>query len=573
MTTCPACGAANRDTALFCRSCSHRLPSGRRCPSCGRANPADAQFCNRCSFSFGGAAAAPGQTGLLAPQSLLAGRYRIVRRVGRGGMGAVYEAEDVRLSGKQWAIKEMSDAAITDAAERAEALDAFHREAHFLSSLDHANLPKVADSFEADGKHYLVMEFVDGQTLEELVVGLGRPLPPETVLRLGVALCTVLDYLHSRTPPIIFRDLKPGNIMLDRDGAVKLIDFGIARVFTPGKSRDTTSLGTKGYAAPEQYGKGQTDARSDVYALGATLHFLLTGRDPADDPFNFPPARWLNPDVSPALEATVARAVAASAADRWPTAREMRRALTRAAAVPTLAAAGAGDPAPSRRPTTAPAAPRSTAAHSVASRPPASGPAVPRSTVPRPAGSRPVPTRHSAPRPAASSALSSAWRDSGWFYAIVVVVLAALTLFVQEAGLLGALFPLAWFTFSMLAGVLARQFGAIGFTWLSIPLYNSIVGQGDESSWAVALALVVPIELFFLLTRHRLYTPLTLLLASGLGTLGLWVVVDPAVEQLVMAGAAVSLGSLLAYAIGRWLDPFLARAGAAGRRRGREMGR
>jgi serine/threonine protein kinase len=140
--------------------------------------------------------------------------------------------------------------------------------------------------------------------------------------------------------------------MLDRDGAVKLIDFGIARVFTPGKSRDTTSLGTKGYAAPEQYGKGQTDARSDVYALGATLHFLLTGRDPADDPFNFPPARRLNPDVSPALEATVARAVAASAADRWLTAREMRQALTRAAAVPTLAEAtvGVGDPAPSHRP-------------------------------------------------------------------------------------------------------------------------------------------------------------------------------------------------------------------------------
>jgi serine/threonine-protein kinase len=559
MSTCPACGAANRDTALFCRSCSRRLPSGRRCPSCNRVNPADAQFCNRCSYSFGGTKAAPGQTGLLSPQSLLAGRYRIVRRVGRGGMGAVYEAEDLRLPGKQWAIKEMSDAAITDAAERAEALDAFHREAHFLSSLDHANLPKVVDSFEADGKHYLVMEFVDGQTLEELVVDLGRPLPPDTVLRLGVTLCTVLDYLHRHQPPIIFRDLKPGNIMLDRDGAVKLIDFGIARVFTPGKSRDTTSLGTKGYAAPEQYGKGQTDARSDVYALGATLHFLLTGRDPADDPFNFPPARRLNPDVSPALEATVARAVAASAADRWPTAREMRRALTRAAAVPTLveAAVSVGDAAPSRRP----------AAHSAASRPVAPRAAATRSMAPRLAGSRsadsrslgsrPAPARQSAPRPVTPVTTRPAWRNSRWFYAIVVVALAALTVFVQEVGLLGALFPLAWFTFSMLAGVLTRQFGAIGFTWLSIPLYNSIVGQGSEPSWAMALALVVPIELFFLLTRHRLYTPLTLLLASGLGTLGLWVVVEPAAEALVLTGVAVALGSLIAYAIGRQLEIYL----------------
>ncbi len=555
MTTCPACGADNRATALFCRSCSRRLPSGRRCPSCGRANPADAQFCNKCSYSFGGATAAPGQTGLLSPQSLLAGRYRIVRRVGRGGMGAVYEAEDTRLPGKQWAIKEMSDAAITDAAERAEALDAFHREAVFLSSLDHANLPKVVDSFEADGKHYLVMEFVDGQTLEELVVDLGRPLPPDTVLRLGVALCTVLDYLHSRMPPIIFRDLKPGNIMLDRDGAVKLIDFGIARVFTPGKSRDTTSLGTKGYAAPEQYGKGQTDARSDVYALGATLHFLLTGRDPADDPFNFPSARRLNPDVSPALETVVARAVAASAADRWPTAREMRQALSHAAAVPTLAKAtvAAASPAPSYRPATAPAARPPAAPRATAPRPAAPCSVAPRSAARRSTPAKPPATRHS---PSATS-ISPAWRNGGWFYALVIVVLAALTILVQEVGLLGAIFPLAWSAFSVLAGVLTRQFGAIGFTWLSIPLYNSMFAQSGEPSWAMALALVVPIELFFLLTRHRLYTPLTLLLASGLGTLGLWVVVEPAAEELVLTGVAVALGSLIAYAIGRQVEPYL----------------
>ena len=553
MTTCPACGADNRPTALFCRRCSRRLLSERRCPSCGRANPADAQFCNRCSYSFSGVtAAAPGQTGLLSPQSLLAGRYRILRRVGRGGMGAVYEAEDLRLPGKQWAIKEMSDAAITDAAERAEALDAFHREALFLSSLDHANLPKVIDSFEADGKHYLVMEFVDGQTLEELVVDLGRPLPPETVLRLGVTLCTVLDYLHGRKPPIIFRDLKPGNIMLDREGAVKLIDFGIARLFTPGKSRDTTSLGTKGYAAPEQYGKGQTDARSDVYALGATLHFLLTGRDPADDPFNFPPARRLNPDVSPALEAVVARAVAAAPAERWPAAREMRRALTRAAAVPVLAeaTAAAGNPTSSRRTTAAPAARRSTAPrpavpHTIPATPPATR--HPRSAIP----ATPTATRHSPP------ATRPAWRDSGWFYVGVIVVLSAAAIFLQAAGILGALFPLAWVILSMLAGVLARQTGAIAFTWLSVPLYNSIVGQPNALSWEMALSLVVPIELVFLLTRYRLYSPMIMLVASGLGVLALWVIADPPSDQLVLTGAAVALGSLIAYAIGRWLEPYL----------------
>ena len=160
MKTCSACGADNKDTALFCRRCSHRLVSGRRCPNCGRTNPPDAQFCNKCSTSLGGAAVpAPGQTGQLTPQSLLAGRYRILRRVGQGGMGAVYQAEDLRLLGKQWAIKEMSDAALTDV-ERVEARQAFGREALFLAALAHPNLPKVTDSFEADGKQYLVMEFV-----------------------------------------------------------------------------------------------------------------------------------------------------------------------------------------------------------------------------------------------------------------------------------------------------------------------------------------------------------------------------------------------------------------------------
>ena len=547
MKICPGCGTENRDTALFCQRCSRRLPSAQLCPNCGRLNPPDAQFCNGCSYSFGAKAMpAPGQTGLLMPQSLLVGRYRILRRVGQGGMGAVYEAEDLRLPGKRWAIKEMSDAAITDPAERAEALDAFDREAHFLSSLSHANLPRVVDSFAADGKQYLVMEFVDGQTLEELVVAAGRPLPPETVVRLGVDLCGVLDYLHRRQPPIIFRDLKPGNIMIASDGTIKLIDFGIARLFTPGKQRDTVSLGTKGYAAPEQYGKGQTDARSDIYALGATLHFLLTGRDPADDPFNFPPVRALNPAVPPALVAVVAQALRGAPDERWQSVREMRRALTQTAAAPvavesrTRVAAAS----PQRQPSPAtPAAPPGR----VQPRQPAS------TTAPRPAA-----PRSAAPRPRATAPSASPhWRESGWFYLLVVGGLATVTIFLQELGFLGRLFPLVWFTLSMLAGTLARQVGAIGFTWLSIPLYNSIIGQTNDLSWAMVLSLIVPIELFFLFTRYRLYTPVAMLLAAGLGILGLYVITDPAVADLVLSGAAVALGSLLAYVIDQWLEPLL----------------
>ena len=547
MKTCPDCGAENRDTALFCQRCSRRLPSAQMCPNCGRANPPDAQFCNGCSYSFGARAMpAPGQTGLLPPQALLAGRYRILRRVGQGGMGAVYEAEDARLPGKRWAVKEMSAAAITDPAERADALDAFDREAHFLSTLSHTNLPKVIDSFASDGKQYLVMEFVDGQTLEELVVAAGRPLPAETVVRLGVDLCGVLDYLHRQTPPIIFRDLKPGNIMLDSDGAIKLIDFGIARLFTPGKRRDTISLGTKGYAAPEQYGKGQTDARSDVYALGATLHFLLTGRDPADDPFNFPPVRALNPAVSPALEAAVAQALRGAPDTRWQSAREMRRALTQTVATPLAVESKPMSGAVSSRRASLAPTPAATARPSgrAQPRPAAAG-------VSRPVA-RPAAARSPTPRPAAPH-----WRDSGWFYLFVVGGLAAVTIFVQELGFLGPLFPLVWFTLSMLAGTLARQTGAIGFTWLSVPLYNSIVGQTNDLSWAMVLSLIMPIELFFLLTRYRLYTPAAMLLAGGLGVMGMYVITNPAVGDLVLSGAAVALGSLVAYVIDQWLEPLL----------------
>ena len=548
MKTCAACGADNRDTALFCRRCSRRLISERRCPSCGRANPPDAQFCNKCSTPLAGAVApTPGLTGQLAPQSLLAGRYRILRRVGQGGMGAVYEAEDARLPGKQWAIKEMSDAALTDA-ERAEALQSFHREADLLAALDHPNLPQVTDFFEADGKHYLVMEFVDGQTLEELVAGAGRPLPAETVLGLGVDLCRVLDYLHSCRPPIIFRDLKPANIMISRDGVLKLIDFGIARLFTPGKSRDTTTLGTPGYAAPEQYGKGQTDARSDLYALGATLHFLLTARDPADDPFNFPPARRLNPAVSAELEAVVARAVATNADERWPSARDMRRALTRAAAGPVAVAARPGASAsPARRPASAPAAqpPR-----------PVSPPA--RSRPPQPPSARP-PVRHTPPRatPSPRPAPPADWRDTGWFYALVVVVLAAVNVLLHEAGFLGDLFPLVWFALSMVAGYLTRQTGAIALTWLSVPLYNTVVGQANDLSWTLLLSLIVPVELFFLWSRYRLYTPIAMLAAGALGILGAWVVADLALGDVVLLGAAIGVGSLVAYVVGRWLASVL----------------
>jgi len=217
-----------------------------------------------------------------------------MQKLGQGGMGAVYRAGDRRLSTVNWAVKEMSQSAISGPLERQQARDAFRHEAEMLAALNHPNLPRVTDHFEQDGKAYLVMEYVPGETLLSFLMREGLPQPQARVFEWARQLCDALDYLHTQRPPIIFRDLKPANIMLMPNGQVKLIDFGIARLFKPGQAKDTQAFGTIGYSAPEQYGKGQTDARSDVYSLGVLLHQLLTGYDPTSTPFHLPPASQVN---------------------------------------------------------------------------------------------------------------------------------------------------------------------------------------------------------------------------------------------------------------------------------------
>lgn len=253
-------------------------------------------------------------------------RYRIVQKRADGGMAAVYEAVDLFVPGARWAVKEMSDAQITDPLERQQAITAFQQEAQMLRLLSHPNLPKVVDSFSQGGKEYLVMEYVDGQTLEELFHNQGsRPLPENQVVAWALALCDVLGYLHRQN--IIFRDLKPANIMVDRGGALKLIDFGIVRFFKPGKKSDTRHMGTPGYAAPEQYGGGQTDARSDIYSLAATTHHLLSGVDPSLKPFHFDPLRTHNPAVTTELERVLSRALQTNQDQRWQSTDALRTAL------------------------------------------------------------------------------------------------------------------------------------------------------------------------------------------------------------------------------------------------------
>ncbi len=231
-------------------------------------------------------------TGQLLADHILHERYRILQEIGQGGFGAVYKAMDMRIADRMVAIKEMRQGSVSTQ-EISDATESFKQEAFMLARLKHPNLPSIYDYFTEAGRCYVVMDFIEGETLEDYLArgGNGRlpgiPLSVSEVLQIGIQLCNVLDYLHTRQPPIIFRDLKPANIMRANDGQLYLIDFGIARIFKQGKTNDTTALGSPGYAAPEQYGKAQSTPRSDIYALGVTMHELLTSSDPSLSPFIF----------------------------------------------------------------------------------------------------------------------------------------------------------------------------------------------------------------------------------------------------------------------------------------------
>ena len=244
-------------------------------------------------------------TGKLAANHLLKQRYCILRNLGQGGFGAVYLATDTILGGRPRAVKEMSQSGLSQAEIR-EAVETFKREALMLAQLQHQSLPRIYDHFEDNGRYYLVMDFIEGETLEAYLQKqpAGR-LPIEKALDIGIQLCTVLNYLHTHNPIIVFRDLKPANIMLTPGGQVYLIDFGIARHFKPGQTKDTAPLGSQGYAAPEQYGREQTSASADIYSLGATLHQLLSGDDPSYSPFKFAPLRQHVSSIPQDLEALI----------------------------------------------------------------------------------------------------------------------------------------------------------------------------------------------------------------------------------------------------------------------------
>jgi len=235
---------------------------------------------------------------MIAPNTIVGGRYRVTKPLGGGGMKLVYLAEDLRLAARPCALAEMVDS-FTSPETQKQAVAAFQREADMLAQLSNEHIPRVFDRFSDQNHHYLVMEFIDGITLEQKLKDAGGKLPESEVIDVALQVLETLEYLHNLEPPVIYRDLKPSNVMLTPAGQIKLIDFGIARLFQP--LSNATMIGTQGYAPPEQY-RGKVEFRSDLYALGATMHHALSGRDPAlEPPFSFPPLRSLCPDATPAL--------------------------------------------------------------------------------------------------------------------------------------------------------------------------------------------------------------------------------------------------------------------------------
>ena len=359
------------------------------CPICHKPNLRRANFCQHCGRD----------TILNNPGP----SYYITRVIKEGGQGAVYET--IGDDGKVYAVKEMLDR-FTDPKEEAEAIERFEEEAQLLKRLSHPRIPRIYASFKDEQRQYLAMDFVRGKDMEDVIRERGA-LPEAEVLAWADQLCDVLNYLHNHKPePIIFRDMKPSNVMVEPDGGLKLIDFGIAKVFQ--RAQRGTQIGTPGYAPPEQY-QGMATPVSDIYALAATLHHMLTGRDPRDEPpFSYPPVYGLNPKISKRTSDAIQKALQMKPEDRFQSVAEFRAALRpMPAGQPQVRVA---PPTQALPPQPQVAAPPVAAARPAAPAQPATPPPV---SVPRPA---PAP-------PALAPVAARPTRRRGWLGFVLVALL------------------------------------------------------------------------------------------------------------------------------------------------------
>ena len=322
-----------------------------KCPNCGTINPAGETFCINCgaflnnppasvptantvtasaspgATTFGGSGNSGTSRTLRPNETLQNGRYAIDKILGQGGMGAALLARDTRVSNKLVVIKELiSDN--TDPEKRKEDVRNFEREVETVASIDHPLVPNVTDYFQEGTRAFMVQEYVAGENLEDHMERINAPMPEREALSYASQVLDILDYLSQQTPPIVHRDIKPANIIIGaKDKRAHLVDFGIARADENknAKRKQTSALGTPGYAPPEQY-QGNADGRSDMYALAATIHHLVTNRDPRNyPPFAYPSARSLNPKVSTALDQILTKALSIDVTKRYQTAAAMKR--------------------------------------------------------------------------------------------------------------------------------------------------------------------------------------------------------------------------------------------------------
>lgn len=245
---------------------------------------------------------------------LFDGKYKILEVIGTGGMSTVYLAKNVKLD-TLWAIKEIN--------KNPNSTVDLLIEPNILKKLNHPALPRIFDIIEDENSIYIIEDYIEGIPLDKKLLRCGR-LPEKIVIQWAIQICEVLIYLHTLKPSsIIYRDMKPSNIILTSEGKIKLIDFGIAREYKTGVENDTTYIGTRGYAAPEQYGRSQSDVRTDIYSLGVTLYHLLTGKSPNEPPFEIKPIREVNESLSKGMEYVVSKCTKLDPNQRYQSVKEL----------------------------------------------------------------------------------------------------------------------------------------------------------------------------------------------------------------------------------------------------------
>lgn len=314
--------------------------SFQACLDCGQQNRPQARYCRFCGAflaSLPQQATGNGQGARLRPGMLLEGRYTVVQQIGEGGLGRVFLAVDNQ--GRRYALKQVRELPENADPEDYEAfIRSIQREAQILSSLPHPYLPIARDFLITPQTFIIAMDYIEGQTLADILEASGEALPEERVLRWAVQVCDALTYLHSKNPPIIHRNIKPKNIILEsgENERVRLIGFGLARHFVEGLTRDEDNFGTLGFSPPEQYGLVQTDARSDIFSLGATMYALLSNADTEKFirdidqehvSLEFPTLESLNPQISPAACQVVMKALSVEPEARFQSAEEMKAAI------------------------------------------------------------------------------------------------------------------------------------------------------------------------------------------------------------------------------------------------------